>query len=131
MTTDGIGEDVRQFIFESIDSVEQLEVLIYLRHHPDTSHFPEEISQVMRSTPESVAVRMLTLERQGFITGDRKLGFKYRPDLGADDVIGRAEESFRSRPHTVMEMIFSPMKKARGFAEAFIVKRRKSEDPNG
>lgn len=131
MTTEGIGEDVRQFIFEYIDSVEQLEVLLYLRHHPDDSLSPQRVSQEMRSTPDSVAGRMSTLEAQGFASGDRDAGFRYKADTDADRVIGRVEECYRLRPHKVMELIFSPMKKARGFAEAFVVKRRKSEDSNG
>ena len=53
-----LSANVRQIIFQYIDSVELLEVLFYLRDHGSGSIGPEIIAKELRSTPSSILVRL-------------------------------------------------------------------------
>jgi hypothetical protein len=128
-----IPESVRQFIFSYIDSVEQLEVLLMLRARTGESFTARAISEQLRSTEASVSLRMAALARSGLIEGDEASGYKFfarRQDLAA--LLNQLEEAHRTMRYRVLELIFSPLKKARNFADAFVVSNpKKSEDENG
>lgn len=127
-----IPEAVKQFIFEYIDSVEQMEVLLLLRRNSSRTFTAKGVSDEMRRSPDSCELRLRSLEDAGFLTVDGNQEYHYVPaSPEVDAVIGSLEDAYRIRPHKVLELIFSPMKKARGFADAFMMKRKKSEDPDG
>lgn len=127
-----ISENVRQFIFSYIDSVEQLEVLLLLRSRPGEIFTARKVAEEMRSTDASVSIRLSSLVNAGMIEGDSTQGFKYLPkNEELTQVLTDLSEAYRVLRHRVLELIFSPMKKARNFANAFVVSKPKSEDENG
>jgi len=125
----GIPENVRQFIFAYIDSVEQLEVLLLLRACRDQSFAAKNVSDAMRTSFDSATNRLATLQRQGFLSFDPANGiYKYAPaNADVDALLGQVEDVYRVRKHKVLELIFSPMKKvARNFADAFVVNKSRN-----
>ncbi|HMN68196.1 MAG TPA: hypothetical protein PKC28_06620 [Bdellovibrionales bacterium] len=129
MPTSGIPEDIKQFIFAHIDSVEQLEVLMLLRQDLTKSYTPTEVANEMRTSPASATLRLNTLTNQGFVEmNDGSYRFAAGA-TGSGELLDRLTEIYRVRRHKVLELIFSPMKRARNFADAFVVsKSNKSED---
>lgn len=132
MPTSGIPEDIKQFIFAHIDSVEQLEVLMLLRQDLTKSYTPTEVANEMRTSPASATLRLNTLTNQGFVEmNDGSYRFAAGA-TGSGELLDRLTEIYRVRRHKVLELIFSPMKRARNFADAFVVsKSNKSEDSDG
>src|SRR5688572_27525821 len=53
--TAGIPEDVRRFLLQCIDSVEQLEVLLLLHRDPGKVWSTEAVAQALYSNPDSIA----------------------------------------------------------------------------
>lgn len=141
MRPNPLPEDVRHLIFEYIDSVEQLEVLLFMRAHRGASYDSLTISAELRSNPQSVLKRMLTLEASGFVVraamtssqdADEILKFDYEPrTIELDRAIDQLAEIYRIRPQKIFEVIFSPLKKGRQFAAAFLVKTPKKENEDG
>lgn len=125
-----ISEKVKHFIFEHIDSVELLEVLLLFRLHQDKSWNSDSIAHELRSSENSVSTRLDALKRIGVIEVDsHKTGYcRYkREDDETKAILEELAETYKLRKQKVLELIFSPLKKGRHFANAFLVKPLKVE----
>lgn len=125
-------EHVKEFILEFIDSVEQLEILLLLKSTPDKKWNCKTISDELRSTPDSVKGRLISLEKSKII---QKVGdtYQYKPETQElRKAIDDLNDIYRYRKQKIFEFIFSPMKKIKHFADAFIVHqpRGKKGDSN-
>lgn len=130
MGQNDISHDVRQFIFEHIDSVEQLEILLLLRDRPGDVWTIQAISKQMRSSESSVRQRLMSIQSSGLIklVGTNPESYSYSPwSSEIDSVVKSLDESYRIRKHSVFELIFSPLKRARKFADAFTIKKSSGE----
>src|SRR5687768_16699022 len=65
--TSGIPEDVRRFLLQCIDSVEQLEVLLLLHGAPAQAWNAEAVAQALYSNPDSIARRLAGLHANGLV----------------------------------------------------------------
>lgn len=128
MPETSVSERVRNLIFEHIDSVEQLEILLFLREHPERSWTSQEISTELRSSQASVEKRIAVLVSIGLVSQNAK-NFTYDP--AREDLVRELSETYKIRPHRVLELIFSPMKRARHFADAFMVPTKKNGENDG
>lgn len=131
-----LPDHVRRFIFEAIDSVEQLEVLILLRAHANHAVDVAFLSRELRSSASSIERRLASLVSLELARAcvSEPITYIYREtttdrERTVDDLL----EQYKLRPQAVVELIFSPMKKARLFANAFILSKntRNDEDSNG
>jgi len=127
-----IPEDVKQFVFSNVDSVELLDVLLFLRENRDQAWTAREISEKMRNSAVSVANRLKFLQKLKLLEGNGE-AYRFAPhDKEAESLIERLAETYKVRRHQVLELIFSPMKRARVFADAFLLgSNKKQEDENG
>lgn len=129
-----IPDDVRQFIFEHVDSVAQLEILFLLRNRPGHWLTAEDIGKELRTNSEAVTHRLVGLKALGLLSENANNQFIYQPkDVELAELIGRLAEVYRVRQHKVLELIFSSVKRARQFADAFTIVRNPppDEDENG
>ena len=128
---DGI-DDVRQFIFDRIDSVEQLEVLLLLRRDDEREWHADAVSRELRTNLSSVGKRLEHLAVLGLIRLVSAIEPKtYRYDPQTPELarlVDLVDEAYRVRRHLVFELIFSPAKRARGFADAFRVNKGGKKD---
>ncbi len=139
MALNAFPERVRQFVFQHIDSVEQLEVLLFMRTHRDACYDALGISAQLRSNPQSVLKRLLILEGGGLLkrhetlnTANETLLFQFDPrNPEIQDTIDALAEVYKQKPQRIFELIFSPLKKGRQFAAAFIVTPPKKDTNNG
>jgi hypothetical protein len=130
-------ETIKRFIYEHIDSVEQLDILFFLRKNFDRQCTLEEITKELRSSPSSVRSRLVSLITKGFVLaeGNSANSFRYitqKNDI--ESVLTELTEEYKVRRHLVLEIIFSPLKKAKGFADSFIfggTNKKFEEDDNG
>lgn len=134
MASPDFSENARQLIFEAIDSVEQLEVLLLLRSRGDRSWSSAQVSAELRSSPKSVLNRLVALEQFGFLSraSDGEDDFQYRPKSDElDTAVSELADAYKIRPQKVFELIFSPLKKSRHFADAFLVTKPKKGNDDG
>jgi hypothetical protein len=127
----GIPEEVKQFIFTHIDSIELLDVLLLLRAGPDRTWTAREISDHLRANPASIANRLVKLKGIGLVEAESAAESlcRYKPATPELDALaGALVEACRVRRHHVYELIFSPMKRAKNFAAAFRVRNEDGDD---
>lgn len=132
MADDPISEEVKQFIAERIDSVELLEVLLFLRAKPDREWGAEEISKELRSSTVSIAKRLADLHTREllFLKETSPPLYRYNPRTNklmvAVNALARAYEMSRAR---VIDLIFSkPADKLRHFSDAFRLRKEEKDD---
>lgn len=133
MANDAISKEVRDFIISSIDSVEQIEVLLLLRERSDRAWSPSAVSKELRSAPESVAKRMADLSAKKILsfTADGERQYRYAPQTPElERSVTALAEAYKTHRITIINLIFSkPADAIRSFADAFRIK--KDEDNNG
>jgi hypothetical protein len=126
---DPFPEDVKRFVVEHIDSVEQLEVLLLLRADPSREWDAAAVSHALCTSPESVAKRLAGLRTRGLLAGGEGDGGRYRygPATAEHDrLAGALAEAYRERRVAVITLIYSkPADQVQAFADAF--KLRKEE----
>lgn len=134
MASDGLSDELVQFIFENIDSVEILEVLLLLRAKSGQYMNAEMINAELRANVESIKTRLAHLIALGLIKNDSEnsLHFRYAPatpELSA--LVDSLAEGYKIRRQKIFSIIFSPAKRMRDFAEAFVVRDRKKDNSDG
>lgn len=131
-----ISEELKAFVLDHVDSVEQLEVLLLLREKRESCWTAAEVSRELRSSAESVANRLKGLLAKklliqiGELTLVDERVYQYQPQSEKlDFLVGRLAEMYRTRRFTVMNVIFSkPAESIRTFADAFKIKKGESKD---
>ncbi|MEK6555567.1 MAG: hypothetical protein AABZ31_10030 [Bdellovibrionota bacterium] len=135
MSETDIPADVSHLIFEKIDSVEQLEVLLILRTAVPASKSREQISSELRSSVSSVSSRLVGLQNAGLIqiSPEDPDSYIFKPETPElEATVNRLTEIYKVRRHRIFELIFSPLKKGRHFADAFMMnKQNKKGEGNG
>lgn len=121
MAGHSVPEKVRMFIYEYIDSVELLEILLLLSSDCSKHWSATSISQELRSSPGSIEKRLVSLERLQLIRlvpGSTNY-FECVADQETLQLIHEIDSAYKVQRHRILELIFSPMKKARNFADSF------------
>lgn len=130
-----IPADVKDFVFQYIDSVEQLEILLLLHARAPKFWSADELSDYLRSNRNSIEKRVSTLADQKLVLqDDSKTTFSFNAtDEKLSKTVASLSEAYRVQKYKILEMIFSPMKKSRVFADAFKISSSKEEkgDDNG
>ena len=115
----------RTFINKNISSVEQIEVLLILHANPERVWTIDEISAILRSSPNSIRSRLQMLEERGLSATVRDEGYRYAPSERLHAMVEMLANEYALRRFSVIELIFSRPDAARSFADAF---RLRSED---
>jgi hypothetical protein len=134
MSNQDLPEELARFIYEYIDSAEIVDVLLILKSRHDNFLSAKMISDELRANPESVSKRLFSLKVLDLIQEDPNNSELYcycpgTPRLSA--LMDVLSESYKVRRQRVLAAIFSPAKKMRDFADAFVVRNRKKEDADG
>jgi hypothetical protein len=116
--------DVRQFIARHIESLAQLEVLLYLRQNTQRSVHPGEISNRLALNMEMSSAICADLVRRGLAI-KTEASFRYQTaDSELDRVAGALAITYRDRRLTVTNEIYSkPRDNVKAFAEAFRLRK--------
>lgn len=132
MAGDLIPEEVKQFIAERIDSVELLEVLLFLRVHPEREWRADEVSKEFRSSPVSISKRLADLHTRELLFLNEGFPPRYRYSPRTNKLIvsvDRLAEAYASSRARVIDLIFSkPADKLRHFSDAFKLRKEEEDD---
>lgn len=125
----GLPEDVHRFLYQNIDSVEQLEVLLLLRRAPERGCTAEDVARELYSHPSSILHRMASLAGRGLLREVDPGRYQYAPrSTELHDTVGRVAETYRERRVAVITLIASkPIENVRAFSDAFRLRRKKEE----
>ncbi len=116
-----------------IDSIEKLEVLLLLRAMTEREWTASAVAQELRITEASAAARLEDLFAGRLLssTAGPPAVYRFSP-VHSDDVRSVAElaQVYAERRVSVITFIFTkPQARVRGFADAFLLKRRAGDDP--
>ncbi len=122
MTAGDLPENVRQFLFQHIDSVEQLDTIVLLFEHKEKWWTAKMLSEELRTSVSSAGKRLSVMQHLGLAVTNEGGAFKYHPadtelHLLIENLIGQ----YKVRRHTILQLIFSTMKRAKSFADAFVI----------
>jgi hypothetical protein len=125
----GLPEDVRTFLHQNVESVEQLEVLLLLWRAPERGWSPEEVATAVYSHPSSVVRRLALLLGQGLLREREPGCYQYAPRTAdLHDTVTRLAHTYRERRVAVVTLIASkPIENVRAFSDAFRIRRQKEE----
>jgi hypothetical protein len=118
-------------LLRNIDSVEELEILLWLRktgEHASVGTLAEEL----RSSIGSVSSRLAELSKRGLVApGLLPDTYKYAPTQpGSGSAITLLAECYRNVPFKIMELIYAkPVDKIEIFAEAFRLEKKERDPP--
>jgi DNA-binding MarR family transcriptional regulator len=128
-----LPENVEKLLREHILSVEQLEVLLFLRARADREFDAKGVHDELRTSESSASSRLADLAQRGFLTsrpdGSRTM-YRYEPRTEwIKDAVAQLDKAYAERRYTVIERIFSkPIDNLRTFAGAF---RFRKDDSDG
>jgi biotin operon repressor len=117
----------RTFVNKNITSVEQIEVLLILLANPERAWSINEISAILRSSPNSIGSRLDTLRRAGLASPVEGQGYRYAATGRSHEMVEMLQEEYGARRFSVIELVFSRPDAARSFAEAFRFKDENDE----
>ncbi|HEY7504647.1 MAG TPA: hypothetical protein VH700_11145 [Gemmatimonadales bacterium] len=125
-----LPEDVRQFLHQNIESVEQLEVLLLLWRTAERGWTSEEVATAVYSHPSSVVRRLAMLLGQGLLREREPGCFQYAPRTAEQHAaVTHLDHMYRERRVAVITLIASkPIENVRAFSDAFRIRRNKEGD---
>lgn len=122
-----LPQEIQEFIFQNIDSLEQIEVLLLLSGSPERTWTPNEVNIQLRSSAESVQKRLQSLVARGLVAevDSQTHAHQYRPATPTlAHAVDQLAENYRERRLKVIECIFSkPISSLRIFADAFRIRK--------
>lgn len=126
----GLPDDVHRFLYQYIDSVEQLEVLLLARRSPGRSWSAADLARELYSHPTSIAQRFESLLGRGLLRESEPGCFQYAPrSAELDRAAGRVAEMYRERRVAVISLIASkPIENVKAFSDAFRIRKKKEEE---
>jgi hypothetical protein len=131
---DPLPNDVRRFVADVVRSVNELELLLLLRDHPDRVWTAQAASRDLYQSEGWVAghLEALVVLRLAERSGGEPPGYRYAPgDQATRRTIDRLAEAFARRRTRVIALIYRPeSSSAERFADAFRV-RPYDEDEGG
>jgi len=127
--TSGVPEEVRRFVLQCIDSVEQLEVLLLLHGSPAVVWSAEAVATTLYSNPDSITRRLNGLHARGLLAAIEVSSYRYLPRTPElDATVSLVADTYRLRRVAVITVIASkPMENVRAFSDAFRL-REKDDD---
>ena len=125
---DQISPEVKRFIQNAINSVEQLEVLLFLVSNPEQAWSAEDVSARIRVAPETVAAKLAELHKAQLlaVTDEEAPRYRYAPATSAlaQEVADRLNQAYKEGKDTIIQLIYSrPLDNIRYFADAFRIKK--------
>jgi len=119
----GIPERVEQFLYDSIDSIEQLEILLLLHRTPSRVFTADAVAKELRVSADSAAARLEQLRVLGLLTPAAAGEFQFNPGSPDATTVAELARTYSERRVAIITFIFSKPDKLRTFADAFRLKR--------
>jgi hypothetical protein len=116
-------DHVRALLTERVDSVAQLELLLFMYHHRDRAWSPGEAAAELRISPEWTSDQLDLLARRGLLASFDH-GFRYATTPELDRAVADLAHAYRTFPVTVVSAIYAGSNRTlTNFADAFRLRR--------
>jgi len=121
-------DDLKKFMDENIDSVEQLEILRLVGEDPGKEWDAASLAREVQTPLQTLAAHIAALQARGLVRtaprgAEQVCAYGPRtPEL--DVMLGRLLKTYRERPVTMIKMVYARAQSAlKAFADAFRVRK--------
>lgn len=132
LSGDPLAPELERFIRQSVDSVEQLEMLVLMRLQQPRRWTAAELALEMRTSEGGAKMRLGGLVDRGLV---KRAGeeYAYEPvDPKADALVAAVASAYLTKRFVVIDVIVgNPTEKIQVFADAFRLRKRSSDDEGG
>lgn len=118
MTSEAIPEDIRELVIKSIDSVAQLEALLFLHAHSGAGFDKGALARHLFAPEPAIETALAKLQRDGFIKLEDGV-FRYDASPALGEKVDRLAASYRRHLVPITNLIHSKPSAARNFSDAF------------
>jgi hypothetical protein len=118
MSNDPVPADVLELIAKHIDSVGQLEALLFLRSRPAESWDPGSIAKRLYAPEHDIAQGLAALCREGFIV-EAEHGYRFQCSGELRTGVDRLAEAYARQLIPITNLIHAKPRNIRLFSEAF------------
>jgi hypothetical protein len=118
MTSDPIPDDIRELVVKSIDSVAQLEALLFLRGLSGAGLDLGSLAQRLFAPEPEMEAALARLQRDGFIKQEHGV-FHYDASPALSEKVDRLAATYRRHLIPITNLIHSKPSAARTFSDAF------------
>jgi len=118
MSYEPIPDDIRDLIQRHIDSVAQLEALLFLRAHPANSWGVATIAAKLYAPEQEIARALAHLFADGFLTRDND-SYRYECPEPLRTRIDRLAEAYSRQLIPITNLIHAKPRNIRQFSDAF------------
>jgi DNA-binding transcriptional ArsR family regulator len=120
-------EDVRRFLDDYVESIDQLEILRLLWERPEVDCSVADLSAEIQAEPADVAAHLTALRARGLlVSSDPGSGLVYRfgpRSLELEALLRATLQHYRERPVSMIKLVVARSKDPlRKFADAFRVR---------
>jgi hypothetical protein len=122
MTSDPIPDDIRELVVKNIDSVAQLEALLFLRAHSGSGFDVGSLARYLFASEPVVEMALARLQRDSFVSQEGGL-FRYDATPVLHEKVDRLAASYRLHLVPITNLIHSKPSAARSFSDAFRFRR--------
>lgn len=126
--TDPLPEDVRRFLDENIESLEQLEILRVLAEDPGREWAAAELAAEIQADPSAAASHIAALAARGLVaTSTRRGETVARHGTRSPELGGRLTQvlaAYHERPVTMIKLVYAKAnERLRAFSDAFRLRK--------
>ncbi|MFP5350812.1 MAG: hypothetical protein ACLGHO_13370 [Gammaproteobacteria bacterium] len=120
-----ITDALRAFVRKHVRTVGELEVLLWLRAHPERSWSVDEIAREMRSSLPAAADYLRHFLRTGLARETDAGQYQYIENPVAHDLVTALAGAYAERPVSVVDLIYAePRDQVQLLADAFRIKKK-------
>ena len=118
-------EELKFFIFENIDSIERLEVLILLHKNPEKVWTAESVNQELRSNIKWVQSHLEVLTKLKIFKCDGKINYQYAPATAElNSLCVNLAQLYKEKRVMVINLIYNQSaERIKDLADAFKIRR--------
>jgi hypothetical protein len=122
--SDVIPEDVKQFIFQYIDSIALMEGLLLFLGNPSKEWGTKAIADELFINEEQAEQLLKRLKKSGFVSSSKTHGYLYQPKPDLKDIAERVALLYRQYLIPMTNLIHTASKsRIQEFADAFKIRK--------
>lgn len=118
-------EDVARFLYDHVESIDQLEILRVLGEERDKQWSSDDLAAAVQAEPRSVRSHIDAMHSRGLlekiIGPEARLSCRYGPrTVELENMVARLLQIYRERPVSMIKLVYERAKDPlRAFADAF------------
>ena len=119
-------EALRAFVRKHVRSIGELEVLLWLRAHPQRAWTADEIARELRNNRNAATEYLRRFGRAGLARETEVGRYQYVDDATTHELVTALADAYAERPVSVVDLIYAePRDQVQLLADAFRIKKDK------